>query len=291
MATDLSDLFPNYSSGYAGPQESAFDWISSFANSGLQSIPEMVGITPSATVQQWRADHPVSGFLSEMAGMAVPYTGWLKVAGRVPQLMKAVNAIGDLNKNPVLTGALREMATLAPFEAGRVAASQVVGDQPLSDMVSSGIMNTALAGGVGGLLHGMAGAGVRDPGLKTLFPDLDIAAPLPLQARQMQGLLDGGTLQGEAKDRAVGKLNETLRLARTEELPQGQKYIAPLEDRHGGIDQQLNRLFRVRETPDDRVLQVRKFAQGVEKDYPTAQAWQDEASAAGLPPGFETAGQ
>lgn len=291
MAANLTDLIPDYSSGVAKDKTSAFDWLSGFAKSGAESIPEMIGITPSADTQTFRQDFPVTGFISELAGMAVPYTGWLKATRAVGGFNRAVMSLGNANKSPFLTGAVQEAARLAPFELGRVAVSQVpgVGDHSLSDMLGGAAMNLALGSGIGGLLHGMGSAGTRDPKLTTLFPEIDVAAPLPLQARQMRQALPG--LEGEAADRGMAKLNETLKLARTEELPQGHKYVAPLESVHGDADGQLNRLFRVRDDPNNRVLQVRKFAQGVEKDYPTQAHWLDEAKAAGLPEGFEETGQ
>lgn len=291
MAEDLSKLLPDYGSGFAQDRTSAYDWVSGFLKSGAESIPEMIGISPSADTQTFRRDFPVSGFVSELAGMAVPYTGWLKATKMATRFDKAITGLGDLNKSPFLSGALQDAARLAPFELGRVAVSQVpgVGDKSLDDMLGGATMNLALGSGIGGLLHGMGAAGLREPTLKTLFPDIDVAAPLPIQARSMAEALGG--LEGEALDRGKAKLLETLRLARTEELPQGQKYVAPLETVYGDVDAQLNRLFRVRETPDERVLQVRKFAQGAEKDFPTQTRWQEEAKAAGLPDGFETEGQ
>ena len=287
---ELSDLLPDYSSGFAEPKVSAFDWISGFTKSGLESIPELIGITPSADTSTWRAKNPVAGFASEMAGMAVPYTGWLKVARSLPRFEAAVQTLGNANKSPFLTGAVQEAARFAPFELGRVAVSQVAGDKDLGDMLGSATMNLALGSGVGGLLHGMGAASTREPALKTLFPDIDVAAPLPLQARQMREAM-AGMSPGETLDRAAAKLNETLKLARTEELPSTAKYISPLEAAHGDLDQQLNRLFRVKEEPDARVIQVRKFAQGANKDFPTQDLWKGEAAKAGLPEGFEETGQ
>lgn len=292
MAQELSDLLPDYTGGQVTPKTTAYDWLSGFAKSGIESIPEMIGITPSADTQTFRQDFPISGVLSEVAGMAVPYTGWLKATKAVAGFDKAVMALGNANKSPFLTGAVQEAARLAPFEIGRVAVSQVpgVGDHSLGDMVGSATMNLALGAGIGGLLHGMGSAGTREPSLKTLFPEIDVAAPLPLQARQMREVMTG-MAPGETLDRAMGKLNETIRLARTEELPTSQKYVAALEDAHGDLDQQLNRLFRVKSDPDSRVLQTRKFAQGVEKDFPTQELWKGEAQVAGLPENFAEQGQ
>ncbi|TXH14992.1 MAG: hypothetical protein E6R03_08140 [Hyphomicrobiaceae bacterium] len=149
-------------------------------------------------------------------------------------------------------------------------------------------MNLALGAGIGGALHGMASAGAREATLKTIFPELDIAAPLPLQARKMQEIISGME-PGEPLDRAVAKFNETVRLARTEDAVRGQKYVAKLEPDFGDLDKQLNRLFKPRS--DSPTLEVKKFAHGVSKDFPTPQAWMAEAKAAGLADDFPLHGQ
>lgn len=278
---------------------SAYDWIYGFGKSALESATtEMVGIHPSTETANFRQDNPVAGIGSQLLGMTVPYVGWFKAASMVPKFEKAVGIIGNLQKAPIVSGALQEAARLLPFEAGRIGVSQVVGDKSFGEMLGEGTLNLAIAGGVGGLLHGLAAAGTRNPSLKTLFgEELDLAAPLPLQARQMRDIIGQGKLTGDNLGRANAKLAETLRDARVEELPQGFKYVGPIAHDHvpgasaSDLEQQLNRLFRVRATPDESVLQTRKFAQGIEKDFPTEALWRKEAEAAGLPVSFEEHGQ
>lgn len=279
----------------AGTQDgSSFEWLEKFTKSSLESIPELIGITPSTETQQFRQDNPVSSFIGDMAGMAVPYMGWFKATKYLTRFDKAIEGLGNVSK-PFAQGAIQEAARFAPFEAGRLAVSQMVGDKPFSEMLGETSLNLALGSGIGGLLHGVAAAGVRDPGLATLFPGIDVAAPLPLQARHMKGIIDSGQLQGEMLDRANYKYLNTLNAARTEELGPGHKYVAPIDylpdANNTQLQHQLNRLFRTREAPDEKIIQVRKFAEGVEKDFPNQAAWTTAAEQGGLGPGFEDKGQ
>ena len=289
--TGLSSESPGV--GDYGP--GAFDWVKGFAKSGLESVPELIGITPSTETAHWRQDNPVAGFLSEMAGTAVPYMGWFKATKLAGRFDKAVTAIAN-SERPFLTGAAQEAARFAPFEAGRLAVSQVAGDKSFGEMLGDTSLNLALGSGIGGALHGFAAAGKRDAGLKTIFPDLDIAAPLPLQARQMRQIIDSGVLQGEQLDRANAKLLDTIRSARGEELPQGYQYVAPIdygvpEANNDALQKQLNRLFRPKTDAEEGIIQVKKFAHGQERDFPSPAAWAKAAEEAGLPPGFEDKGQ
>jgi hypothetical protein len=192
---------------------------------------------------------------------------------------------------------LRSAVQIAPFEAARVGASQIVGDKSLEDMLGDSALNLALWSGVGGLFHGVAAAGARDAKISSIFPDLDLAAPLPLQARAMRQAIDSGTLTGDKLDRATATLLNTLRDARIEEIPASQRYVGDIAHDFipnadtSGLSRQLNRLFRLREGVEDRVIQVRKFAEGAEKDFPNQAEWQTAAQEAGLPPGFEEHGQ
>lgn len=289
-------------STFVSQGDSAYDWISGFTKSAIQSMPELIGIHPSTDTANWRQDHPVAGFLSELAGTTVPYVGWFKAASMVPKFERAVATIGNLEKTPFVSGALQSAALFAPFEAGRLGVSQIVGDKPFSEMLGETSLNLALGAGIGGVLHGLAAGGTRSPNLRNIFgEDLDLASPLPLQARQMREIIAqksaDGTLTGDNLGRANAKLLETLRAARIEEVPSSHKYVSPIAHDQvpgadaGEIEQQLNRLFRVRENPEDSVLQTRKFAQGAEKDFKSDALWRAEASQAGLPPGFEEHGQ
>lgn len=301
---------------------SAFDWIYNFGRSAVEAVPELVGVTPSVETEMWRQNNPWSGFASEMLiGTGVPYYGWFRAAQKIPKLAKAVESVGKISDKPILSGMLQEAVRFAPFEAGRLGVSQVVGDKPFSEMLGDTTFNLAAGAGVAGLIRGVASYGKRDPGIAQLFPGLNLDLPAPLKARAMKEYIAKAEIEGglspEELGRARGKLAETLREARTEELPEGFKYVGPLaEAASTDFERQLNRLFKVRgltEPVKDEVaeaiaaaegiapkqvpiLQIRKFATGVGRDFqevasPTGGTWHDAAKAAGLPDNFEDMGQ
>ena len=321
---DFSSGPGSSSAGSSSGANDAFDWIYKFGKSGVESIPELVGISPSVETEQWRQENPWSGVASELIGMGVPYVGWYKAAAKIPRLAKAVETVGKVSERPIVSGALQEGMRYLPFEAGRLAASQVVGDKPFTEMLGETSFNLAAGMGVAGVLHGLASAGRRDPGIAQLFPGLNLDLPPTLKARAMKDYIAKAELEGglslEDLGRARGKLAETLREARTEELPEGFKYVGQLAEAEGkspgDFERQLNRLFKVRgltepirdETAEAiaaaegtaaksiPILQIRKFATGVGKDFqevssPTGVTWREEAKAAGLPDGFEDMGQ
>lgn len=298
---DNSGLFP-WEQGYQPETSSAgsgaYDWISGFGKSALESIPELVGITPSTNTQAWRQDHPFAGFASELLGTAVPYAGWFKLAKFIKPLEAAASAV-SAGRSSFAAGALSTATKLAPFEAARVGASQAVGDQSLGNMTSAAITDLALGSGIGGLLHGISTAGTRDPSISSIFPGLDVSAPLPLQARAMREAIDSGQIADpDMLSRAKGKLNETLRDARIEELSPSQKYVGEIDPSAKSksdpdqLERQLNRLFRSRDQdPMASTISVRRFAQGLDRDFSDKTTWQNEAKEAGLPDGFEEHGQ
>lgn len=267
---------------------SDFDWITGFLKSGAEGIPEVIGITPSTETLQFRQDHPISGIVSEMAGFAVPYGGWFLGATKIPRIAKAISKIGDAINSPIGTAVKKELAIFAPFEAGRVAASQVLGDNSLSEEVGSSILNLALGAGVSGLVGGVAAAGLRDPALPTIFPGLNIDAPVVLQARHMKGLLDSGKITPDFLPKANLAYKTALKEARKEELPQAFKYVAPLlgdeqaNPAFKGLESQLNRWFRPTAMPGNKSLQIRAFTNNADKNFAKAEDWTAEAGFAGL---------
>lgn len=267
------------------------DWLGNFGASGLASIGELVGITPDYKMQQWRMDNPTAALASELLGTLIPYGGWTAAAGKIPKLAKAIDWAGDLSKNAFLSGALKEGVRQAPFEAGRVLASQVVGDQDLGTMAGSGAINLALGAGVGGILEGIASAGTRNLPLARLAPGVDISAPFQLQTRFLQDAL---TNAGRIRPENVGTVNKKIQdlrlLSRLEKLSDSkERYVTMLKDMETPKEADfLQRLF----TPDDGKsgLRRRRFT-SLDSDFKTEAAWQLAAQEAGLPKNFEDLGQ
>jgi len=93
----------------------AADWLSKLAWNPVASMGELVGITPDYEMEKWRAENPGWAMAGELAGMAVPYGGWVKAAGKIPKLTQAIDWAGGLSKNAFLSGALKETVRQAPF--------------------------------------------------------------------------------------------------------------------------------------------------------------------------------
>src|SRR5262245_31322746 len=166
--------------------ESSVDWLKNFGWSPVASMAELVGISPSAELERWRMQNPGWATAGELIGAAVPYAGWVGAAGKIPKLAKAIGWAGGLSENAFLSGALKETVRQAPFEVGRVLASQVVGDQDLGTMASGAGLNLALGAGLGGVVEGIASAGTRNLPLARLAPGFDVSAPFQLQIRQLK---------------------------------------------------------------------------------------------------------
>lgn len=283
--------------------EGVLNYFWNFGKSAASSLPELIGYKPSDEVEKFRQENPISGFASELAGTAVPYLGWIKGVSMVPKAAKALDAVSAISKSPWVSGALRTGAELAPFEAARVGISQIPGvggDTPLEDMLGGAAINTLAGSGIGGLLHGIAAAGTRAPKLSSIFPNVDVGMPYPLQIRKMTELIDNGTFADPEKlGLAKMELRKTYEKARNEELTNKDRYIFDLDkatvpdDDTKGIKNQLGRLFMPTQqlSRNDSAIEVRKFAQGGDKDFPTKSAWEKAADEAQLPPNFEQDGQ
>ena len=119
--------------------------LQGFGLSALESFPELFGIRPSLETEQYRADNPVSGFLSQMVGAFVPYVGAAKALRAVPLLRSGIVAMEALGgENAIARGALGAMAEAGMTEAGRLA---------LSATPVPGALYSGLTGRDGGLIR------------------------------------------------------------------------------------------------------------------------------------------
>lgn len=270
-------------------QSPTSQWLGGFGKSALSGMTELVGVELPG-VAEWRQDNPTSGFASQLAGFAVPYAGWFKATKLVKPFDRAIDSIGNLDKAPFLTGAAREAARFAPFEIGRLGASQVVGDVPFPDMATDVALSLGAGAGIGGLLHGLAAAGTRTPNVHRLMPGVDITAPLPLQLRKMREGL--AALSPEDQARVLPEIRKFEAAARAERADR-EKYVFSVNGRDG-LTRTLNSLFQTRGRAET-VVDHRRFihARDTEKynAFPSDEAWKAEASAAGLPENFSELGQ
>lgn len=303
MATD--NVPPPFGAGDTSNTEGegVMNYFWNFGKSTVSSLPELIGYKPTDEVAKFREENPIAGFASEMLGTAVPYLGWIKGVSMVPKAVKALDAVSAISKSPIISGALRTGAELAPFEAGRVGISQIPGvggDTDFGDMVGSAAINTLAGSGLGGLVHGIAAAGTRAPKLSTIFPNVDVGMPYPIQIRRMTELIDSGAITDPDRlSLAKAELRKTYDKARNEELANRDRYLYDIDkstvpdDDTKGIRQQLARLFQPTKniSKADSPIEIRKFSQGGDQDFPSRAAWEKAANEAGLPANFEQDGQ
>lgn len=283
---DLDKILIEQRGGWAG---GTLDWTGSFLRSAVEAIPELIGITPSQETLRFRANNPVGGFTSELAGMVVPYAGWGRVARGIKPLEAIATGVGRaqvgteagaasyaarLADAPFRTAAKAEAIRFAPAEAFRNVANAAVGDQSFSEMAFSSAINSALGAGVmGGLAKmGASGKGVSRFGLdEGMHPQLLL--------RKVDELLP--TASPEAQVSLREATEELERRALTETAPKGYLYVDPKVDTKDGY---LNRLF-VPGKDKGGYLDRKVLASGTaNENFPTPEAWQGVLRDNGIEP-------
>lgn len=175
------------------------DKVGGFLRSTLESFPELFGIEPSEATQTYRAQNPVSSFLSQAVGAFVPYAGGAKALRLIPWARTAIEAAEGLSAKPVISAALGGMTEAAMLEAGRLgiaatgAPAAVYGavtgqtpeTRPLSEMAGESLVNIGGAGVLGGVLGGLGARFAKPPNIADLVPD---AAPDQPLVKQIRGL-------------------------------------------------------------------------------------------------------
>lgn len=260
--------------GWAG---SAGDWTWAFGRSALESIPELIGIEPSEGTLNWRANNPWSGLASELVGMAVPYTGWMRAARGIKGLETVAKGIeASKLERPFLSMAGAEAVRLAPFEIGRVGVSQIVGDKPLGEMALDAGLNLTLGAGLAGGIGVIGAAGSKVRGLADVVPGIEATAPPQLLLRQLDELAPRA--RPEDAEQLFGFSSKLDNMARAETAP---RYVSK---EVAGQKDELEKLFRPTSEPGT-VLQKRRLVSGADPDaFATPEAWQQAAADAGLDP-------
>src|SRR5436190_806846 len=276
--------------GVAAPsewQDPTLKYLQGLAASALSGATELVGYTvPGAT--EFRQENPVVGTISQFASSAVPYVAWMGGVRKFKTAMNVVDKIVGLEKAPFAAGAIKEAAILAPFEVGRVAASQIIPgtDQSFGDMVSSAALDLTLSAGIGGLAKTIAAGGTR--ARRIAIPDLDLAAPPPLQLRKLKELLAGKTLTIEQQGAANNRLKDLSERARVEEAPKQNDYIGKVNNNEA-LTRYLNSLFNMK--GNSGLLTKRFFAVGAKRGFSSESEWRQAAKWNSLPENFDETGR
>lgn len=289
--------------GAALPVEGYF---SSFARSAVESIPELIGISPSERTLNWRAQNPISGFASEMAGSSIPYAGWFGVT-KLPAITKRLELLNDAAK-PIRSGILRESARWLPFEGARVAGAATFGD-PGSVLGTAGSAALDLGlfaglGAAGGAIKAFGFDEVKEgftSQIQKVIPEFDAAGSRQERLRALAANREKLALDPGLAATADEYIQTLQRAVRAESLTsaakgQGAKYVRPLEE---GDSRPIGRLFDVRPdieikspqgVPSRRGLVSKRFI-AANGEFDDINAWKGEAARLGLPENFEDAGQ
>ena len=245
-------------------------WLQGFAQSAVESIPELFGFNPSGDTLKWRRENPIAGVTSSLLGSTVPYAGWAGASRKIGVIDDVIRGIGNAEKAPFLTGAVREMARFAPLEAARIGVNAVAGDMPTGEMVGSAALNTALGGALGGAFGTFAAGGPRAKSLTDITPFVkQLDAPYQLQMRDLrQAMAEGRAKSPEEVSRIQAVLNDYSAKVRTETAGMGRSYVNDLRTDGGSSKgvypeavrkeniRNLNRLFK----PGDDNIQRQMFA-------------------------------
>jgi hypothetical protein len=190
------------------------NFTSLWFESAGSSIFELFGTDPTEEVREFRAERPIAGFTSQLAGSAIPYAGWFRATKAINPLRNALTLGKEtVKRRPLLAAAAREPLRFAPLEAGRVASSAFVdGGDNFQETVASAGINLAAGGALGfaGGLIGQAG--------KRAFTIDDITtrnSPAALTGRRLEreiefGNVDPAAVEGMRQHVESLVLNETV---------------------------------------------------------------------------------
>ena len=184
--------------------EEGQSWLGGFASSVTSSIPELVGAPPTERAEAFRTEHPISGFISEMAGFSVPYLGAEAAVAKVPGLAARLGAgveratggleafgIKGAQTSPVWRGAARELIVNAPVEAGRLALGSVMYPENMDELG----WDVALSAGVTGLAGAGFGALARGGKARPKKAVIDGVEDFTAPAFQLAAIEEGATVR------------------------------------------------------------------------------------------------
>lgn len=229
--------------------------IAGFLGSAISGVPELFGAPPTSEAEGFRARHPFGGFVSEMAGFAVPYLGAERVAqlpAVAPRLASGIESVlGRFGmtaaENPITAGITRELIVNAPVEASRLAVGTVAYPDN-TDLWSDVALNYALTGGVGGL------AGFFRAGGKALnkVGQVEGADLFMAPTHQLKMVLDEGA---GVRNVPAEEFVPQLRMQVLTETPgtagaskKSLDYVLPLERHTAEESKAINSLFEVGRT-------------------------------------------
>jgi hypothetical protein len=242
------------------------DKVGGFALSAVESFPELFGIEPSQSTQEFRAAAPVSGFLSQAVGAFVPYLGAAKAARAAPVVGGAIEAFGGLEAlgggSAIARGARIAAAEAAAVEAGRLGISATplpeaayeatTGREaelrPFGTLVGEAALNVGGSGVLGGAVGGIAARLAKPARIEDLVPLAASDQPLAVQVRELNEAVaraadpaDPFILSPETIERLGRERDQRLRFNLMDVEP---TYTDTGETLRGTYRQELGRVYR-----------------------------------------------
>lgn len=268
--------------------------LGGFIASALSAFPEFIGADPSPLAAEFRAGHPVSGFVSEALPLLVPYGGAYRLS-QIPSLATRLEAttarIADPVTRPVVSGAVREMVRYAPLEAGRLAVGAATHPENLGNLFADVAFSEAFAGGfgaIGGVFRAGGRAGVE---ARPDVRDVDMYAAPTVQLRALR---EGAELIDSNYSRAAAEAT-LLEQALTEAPPvaavSGRRLsaVGALDNARGPQDvAEVNNLFRL-SNAESTGLRRQLLVEGSDESLTTLNAGEQQSIAAAL--GFADIGE
>ncbi len=269
-------------------------WLSGFGRSAVESIPELIGVTPSEQTQEWRAGHPVGSIGSQVLGSIPPY-GIGVAAGRaalkaVPQTKALLEGLAELSTigkaHPVAAAFGKTALELTPFELARIGAASLVGDEgSIKHVAQSAALDLALAPvlpAAWGAYKAIRGPRFQtiDDQLKNTIPEFDPSTAPQQKLQKLYGL--AGTQDESLRDIADSAIVAYERQVRTQGMsasaPEA-RFVGKLWD--GADHGEVRRLFKA--NADESGPIRRPFTEGVKTGFSTREEWLAEAKAFGMP--------
>lgn len=165
-------------------------YIGGFISSAVSGVGEMFGMEPFPTAEKFRAENPVSGLISEMAGILVPYVGWEGVLAKTPRLAASLEGAAarvglDVAKQPIKAGAVNLAVRYSPVELSRLGTGLFLTEdwEKYGGLMADVGLSTMLAGGIGGLGGFLKSAGKRAPSLAGRIAEAPIGLAAPFELR------------------------------------------------------------------------------------------------------------
>lgn len=209
----------------AGPSSgNLWGKVLGFGGSALDSFPEMFGLEPPESVTAFRAANPVSGFVSQLVGLAVPYGLAAKGVRAVPALAGIIDRspewlLGAANvaERPIAASAIRWGTEAAMLEAGRVglaltpipeALSGRERSQSAGELIGGAALNTAFGAGLGGVAGAIGSRIARGPRVWDIVPEAHPSQPLPVRMRALYDAVETRGFDPAAPEPAPNAFDE-----------------------------------------------------------------------------------